>query len=186
MRPRQCQVQGHDHLPAPAGHTIPDRSQDAVGLLGHLGTLLAHMGLARDVAHCHRYISEFSGVGCRVGVDKYGGCCVELVFLLFQDVHLHKFFQYCQLVQAGAKEVPGELVKYLKVNSACRWASFMCLQTISKYPEPCPVGTHNQYNTGTGAVCTILTVTYWHNCLCAASHCLSQQIQQVVSIALPC
>ncbi|KAM7094635.1 dedicator of cytokinesis protein 11 isoform 6-T6 [Ciconia maguari] len=31
-----------------------------------------------------------------------------------QDMHLHKFFQYCQLVQAGAKEVPGELVKYLK------------------------------------------------------------------------
>ncbi|NWW50673.1 DOC11 protein, partial [Pedionomus torquatus] len=31
-----------------------------------------------------------------------------------QDVHLHKFFQYCQLVQTGAKEVPGELVKHLK------------------------------------------------------------------------
>ncbi|XP_075797269.1 dedicator of cytokinesis protein 11 isoform X2 [Pelodiscus sinensis] len=31
-----------------------------------------------------------------------------------QDLHLHKFFQHCQLVQAGAKEVPGELVKYLK------------------------------------------------------------------------
>uniref|UniRef100_A0A8D2NLJ5 Dedicator of cytokinesis 11 n=1 Tax=Zonotrichia albicollis TaxID=44394 RepID=A0A8D2NLJ5_ZONAL len=31
-----------------------------------------------------------------------------------QDMHLHKFFHHCQLVQAGAKEVPGELVKYLK------------------------------------------------------------------------
>ncbi|KAH0630790.1 hypothetical protein JD844_004007 [Phrynosoma platyrhinos] len=31
-----------------------------------------------------------------------------------QDLHLHKFFQYCQTIQAGAKEVPGELVKYLK------------------------------------------------------------------------
>uniref|UniRef100_A0A7M4EHW7 Dedicator of cytokinesis 11 n=1 Tax=Crocodylus porosus TaxID=8502 RepID=A0A7M4EHW7_CROPO len=31
-----------------------------------------------------------------------------------EDLHLHKFFQYCQLVQAGAKEVPGELLKYLK------------------------------------------------------------------------
>ncbi|XP_073214625.1 dedicator of cytokinesis protein 11 isoform X2 [Lepidochelys kempii] len=31
-----------------------------------------------------------------------------------QDLHLHKFFQCCQLVQAGAQEVPGELVKYLK------------------------------------------------------------------------
>jgi len=41
--PHQCQVQGHDHLPPPAGHTIPDTSQDAVGPLGHLGTLLAHV-----------------------------------------------------------------------------------------------------------------------------------------------
>ncbi|NXI38209.1 DOC11 protein, partial [Galbula dea] len=31
-----------------------------------------------------------------------------------QDMHLQKFFQYCQLVQEGAKEVPGELIKYLK------------------------------------------------------------------------
>nr|XP_056714924.1 dedicator of cytokinesis protein 11 [Euleptes europaea] len=31
-----------------------------------------------------------------------------------QDLHLHKFFQYCQTIQGGAKEVPGELVKYLK------------------------------------------------------------------------
>ncbi|XP_015271740.1 PREDICTED: dedicator of cytokinesis protein 11 [Gekko japonicus] len=31
-----------------------------------------------------------------------------------QDLHLHKFFQYCQMIQGGAKEVPGELVKYLK------------------------------------------------------------------------
>ncbi|KAK4827433.1 hypothetical protein QYF61_017990, partial [Mycteria americana] len=38
----QCQVQGHDHFPSPAGHDISDTSQDAIGLLGHLGTLLAH------------------------------------------------------------------------------------------------------------------------------------------------
>jgi len=42
VRPHQCRVQGHNHLPTPAGHTIPATSQDAVGLLGHLGTLLAH------------------------------------------------------------------------------------------------------------------------------------------------
>jgi len=39
-------LQGHDHLPTPAGHTIPETSQDAVGLLCHLGTLLAHVQLA--------------------------------------------------------------------------------------------------------------------------------------------
>jgi len=44
--PYQCRLRGYDHLPAPAGHTIPDPSQDAVGLLGHLGTLLAHVQLA--------------------------------------------------------------------------------------------------------------------------------------------
>jgi len=48
VRPHQCRVQGHDHLPPPAGHIIPDISQDTVGLLGHLGTLLAHVQLAVD------------------------------------------------------------------------------------------------------------------------------------------
>ncbi|GAB0193289.1 ankyrin repeat domain-containing protein 13C [Grus japonensis] len=43
VRPHQCQVQGDDHCPTPAGHTIPYASQDAVVLLGHLGTLLAHV-----------------------------------------------------------------------------------------------------------------------------------------------
>ncbi|KAK4810949.1 hypothetical protein QYF61_013357 [Mycteria americana] len=46
VRPHQCRVQGHDHFPSPAGHTIPDTSQDAVGFLGHLGTLLAHIQVA--------------------------------------------------------------------------------------------------------------------------------------------
>ncbi|KAK4826361.1 LOW QUALITY PROTEIN: hypothetical protein QYF61_007955, partial [Mycteria americana] len=46
--PHQCRVQGHDHCPTPAGHTISDTSQDAIGLLGHLGTLLVHMQLAVD------------------------------------------------------------------------------------------------------------------------------------------
>ncbi|KAK4815370.1 hypothetical protein QYF61_001358 [Mycteria americana] len=43
VRPHQCRVQGHDPFPAPAGHTTPDTSQDAVGFLGHLGTLPAHV-----------------------------------------------------------------------------------------------------------------------------------------------
>ncbi|KAK4816221.1 hypothetical protein QYF61_013459 [Mycteria americana] len=43
VRPHQCRVQGHDHFPSPAGLTISDTSQDAIGLLGHLGTLLAHI-----------------------------------------------------------------------------------------------------------------------------------------------
>ncbi|KAK4817079.1 hypothetical protein QYF61_027910, partial [Mycteria americana] len=38
--------EGHDHCPSPAGHAIFDTSQDAVGFLGHLGTLLAHIQVA--------------------------------------------------------------------------------------------------------------------------------------------
>ena len=34
---------GQDDFPSAAHHTIPDTSQDAIGLLGHLGTLLAYI-----------------------------------------------------------------------------------------------------------------------------------------------
>ncbi|KAK4828664.1 hypothetical protein QYF61_000382 [Mycteria americana] len=44
--PHQCRVQGHNHFPSPVGHTISDTSQDAIGFLGHVGTLLAHVQLA--------------------------------------------------------------------------------------------------------------------------------------------
>ena len=42
VRPHQCRVQGQDYFPSPAHHTILDTNQDATGLLGHLGTVLAH------------------------------------------------------------------------------------------------------------------------------------------------
>ncbi|KAK4813411.1 hypothetical protein QYF61_004748, partial [Mycteria americana] len=45
-RPHQCRVQGHNHFPSPAGHAIFDTSQDAIGFLGRLGTLLAHIQAA--------------------------------------------------------------------------------------------------------------------------------------------
>ncbi|KAK4825114.1 LOW QUALITY PROTEIN: hypothetical protein QYF61_024005, partial [Mycteria americana] len=48
VRPHQCRVQGDNHFPTPAGHTISDTGQDAIGLLGHLGTLLAHIQVAID------------------------------------------------------------------------------------------------------------------------------------------
>ncbi|KAK4808358.1 hypothetical protein QYF61_026961 [Mycteria americana] len=48
VRPHQCRVQGHDHFPSPAGHANFDTSQDAIGFLGHLGTLLAHIQPAVD------------------------------------------------------------------------------------------------------------------------------------------
>ena len=48
VRPHQCQAQGDNPFPRPAGHAISDTSQDAVGLLGHLGILPAHIQLAVD------------------------------------------------------------------------------------------------------------------------------------------
>ncbi|KAK4813146.1 hypothetical protein QYF61_013111 [Mycteria americana] len=39
---------GDNHCPSPAGHAISDTSQDAIGLLGHLHTLLAHIQVAVD------------------------------------------------------------------------------------------------------------------------------------------
>ncbi|KAK4814133.1 hypothetical protein QYF61_009052 [Mycteria americana] len=46
VRPHQCRVQGHNHFPSPAGHAIFDTSQGAIGFLGRLGTLLAHIQAA--------------------------------------------------------------------------------------------------------------------------------------------
>ncbi|KAJ7401712.1 integral membrane protein dgcr2 idd [Pitangus sulphuratus] len=46
--PQWCQIQSDNHCPGPAGHTIPDTSQDAIGLLDHLGTLLVHVQLVVD------------------------------------------------------------------------------------------------------------------------------------------
>ena len=43
MRLHQCRVRGQDDFPSPAHHTIPDTSQEAIGPLGHLDTLLAHI-----------------------------------------------------------------------------------------------------------------------------------------------
>ena len=43
MRPHQYQVQWQYYFPSPAHHTIPDISQVATGLPGHLVTLLAHI-----------------------------------------------------------------------------------------------------------------------------------------------
>ena len=46
--PHQCSVQRNNYFPAPAGNTVSDASQDAICLLGHLGTLLAHVQLSID------------------------------------------------------------------------------------------------------------------------------------------
>jgi len=42
MWPHQGRVDGKDHLPRPACHTLYNAPQDPIGLFGHRGTLLAH------------------------------------------------------------------------------------------------------------------------------------------------
>ncbi|KAJ7414846.1 Glycine receptor subunit alpha-3 [Willisornis vidua] len=39
----QFPIKWDNHFPGPVGHTIPDRPQDAIGLLGCLGTLMVHV-----------------------------------------------------------------------------------------------------------------------------------------------
>ncbi|KAJ7419506.1 integral membrane protein dgcr2 idd [Pitangus sulphuratus] len=48
MQPHQCHIQRNNHFHGPAGHTICDISQVAFGLLGHLGTGLAHVQFAAN------------------------------------------------------------------------------------------------------------------------------------------
>ena len=43
VRSHQSRVEGQNHLPQPAGHTVFDAAQDMVGLLGCEHTLVAHI-----------------------------------------------------------------------------------------------------------------------------------------------
>ncbi|KAJ7413847.1 hypothetical protein WISP_88025 [Willisornis vidua] len=42
---------GKNHFPGPASHTIPDKGEDPIGLLGQLGILLAHIQLPVSQNH---------------------------------------------------------------------------------------------------------------------------------------
>ncbi|PKU42812.1 glycoprotein xg [Limosa lapponica baueri] len=48
MQPHQGRAEGEDDLPQRAGHTLLEAPQDAIGLLGHKGTLLAHPVVHQD------------------------------------------------------------------------------------------------------------------------------------------
>ena len=57
LQPHQGRVQKDDHFPAPAGNTNSDTRQDATGLPGYTGTLLAHVhsGMNQYPQVCFRY-----------------------------------------------------------------------------------------------------------------------------------
>ncbi|KAJ7395280.1 Dihydropyrimidine dehydrogenase [NADP(+)] [Pitangus sulphuratus] len=46
VQPHQCHLQEDNHFLGPDGHIVSDPGQDAIDLLGHLGTLLAYVQLA--------------------------------------------------------------------------------------------------------------------------------------------
>ncbi|KAK4822898.1 hypothetical protein QYF61_021117 [Mycteria americana] len=73
VRPHQCRVQGHNHCPTPAGHTIFDTSQDAIGFLGCLGkprnsVNLEDLGIWKE-HHCHDGPSRCRGLCCGYGIN---------------------------------------------------------------------------------------------------------------------
>ncbi|KAK4808062.1 hypothetical protein QYF61_017082, partial [Mycteria americana] len=84
VRPRQCRVQGHGHCPSPAGHAIADTSQDAMGFLGRLGTLLAHIQAAVNQhprsfsarqlsSHSFKHLNSAVGPPVRLSLRERGG-----------------------------------------------------------------------------------------------------------------
>lgn len=60
-------------------------------------------------------------------------------FVSLQDLHLHKFFQHCQLMRTASEGNPAELIKYLKVRC--------CEAEHSQFISfgPCAVIDHLQY-----------------------------------------
>ncbi|KAK4810193.1 hypothetical protein QYF61_010966 [Mycteria americana] len=92
VRPHQCRVQGDDHCPSPAGHTISDTSQDAIGLLGHLGTLLAHIQVLTIVSSKIYQIATDAPVGLH---EVAGSFALPVRFLRGEKVNiLHQVLSF--------------------------------------------------------------------------------------------
>ncbi|KAK4821862.1 hypothetical protein QYF61_004339 [Mycteria americana] len=91
VRPHQCPVQGHDHCPSPAGHAIADTSQDAIGFLGHLGTLLAHIQPAvsqhPQVLLCQAAFQPLFPQE-QQSISAQGCCCGSVAAVDFTDFRL--------------------------------------------------------------------------------------------------
>ena len=105
---QQCRVQGIDHCPGPAGHTVSDTSQDAIGLLGHPGTLMAH---ARPSVNLHprgTFPPGFLPATLAQACSVVWGCCdpsAELALLLV-ELHTIGLTQTAQPVQVPLQNLP--------------------------------------------------------------------------------
>ncbi|KAM9203217.1 GLIPR1-like protein 1 [Mergus octosetaceus] len=71
-------VHGDDHFPDPAGYTIADTSQDAVGLLGYLGTLLAQVQSNSEMEErFYKIIAvDLAQLNCTVGKAPEQQICI--------------------------------------------------------------------------------------------------------------
>jgi len=80
VRPHQCRVQGHDHLPTPAGHTVPDTLALAwfVAGLGLREMILLHLeqwAMNKNLAdECRLWLR---GLGSKVLLAQGGGVCCQ-------------------------------------------------------------------------------------------------------------
>lgn len=50
------------------------------------------------------------------GIDAVCGDDTDIALFGPQDLHLHKFFQHCQLMRTTSEDNQAELIKYLKVK----------------------------------------------------------------------
>lgn len=61
------------------------------------------------------------------------------LYVFPQDLHLHKFFQHCQLMKTMSDGNPAELIKYLKVRSHDPWLRLrrLLLESLRTERSPC-------------------------------------------------
>jgi len=109
VQTQQCWVQRDDHFPAPAGNAISDISQDAISILGHLGTLLAHVLLSTDKDPQVQFLHSLSATLPQVCSVAWG-CC-------------------------GQSAGPHTLLKFIPSASATSRSACLDLSVEPSYPQ---------------------------------------------------
>ena len=131
---QQCRVQGLHHCPGPAGHALSDTRQDAIGLLGHPGTLMAH---AQPSVNPHPQGTSPPGslpATLPQACSVVWGCCdpsAELALLV--ELHTVGLTRMVQPVQTPLQSLPA-----LKDISTATPLDVVCKLTEGALDSPCP------------------------------------------------
>jgi len=104
VRPHQCYLQRDDDFPASVGNTITDRKQVAIGLHGHLGTLLAHVQSSTDQYTKVCFFSAIFQPLCSKPVVLLGVVVAEVQDPLLDLVELHPT-AFSPVIQPAQKAV---------------------------------------------------------------------------------